>query len=268
MSKLRTPEEWMDNPTNDFWVHGLAMVSHLLQGRKARRAWDGRYKDSTDHVHARDGSFHGGAREERRRFNATVEATFKKKPRFTQRRGFEGDFDVDGWLERGGLELKPDAPQDFFMESVKEPRDDMSTLTIVLDASVPYDHRGDGTMQERHRQSYQLALRAEGDGRPCRVVTFSRQNYPEMDPLNWLTIVKDFDDPIFPGIWGVFATSIAANAVLNVAANAMFGTKCSGNGYSRYVKASEIAAKFFPDETVYFAQPTKLIRMDIDQENI
>lgn len=260
MGNLLTPDQWIDNPVQDFWVHGLALVSHILQGRKARRAWNGAYKDNTDLYMSEMVRAMEEHSKKDEGFNEVVEGCYRRKPRFIQRRGLEGDFDTDLWLARGGLTLEPGAPNDFFFEDVKVPRDDASTLTIVIDASIPYADRGTPHMAARHKQAYNLALKAEGEGRPCRVIAFSKLGFAERQDVRVITIVKDFDDPVFPGIWGIFSGSTEANAAINVYSNALFGTRSRGNAMIRFIEAQEIREQYFPGEEVVFAKPTTFIR--------
>ena len=43
-------------------------------------------------------------------------------------------------------------------------------------------------------------------------------------------VVKDYDDPIFPGIWSAFKSNRATNNFLNCFMDFIVGTHASGNG--------------------------------------
>ena len=112
-------------------------------------------------------------------------------------------------------------------------------------------------LEECHQKAYGIALRAEADGVPCRVIAIHGLEIPEFTGVNaerWM-IIKDFNDPIFPGIWGAFKNNATTNTFNNVCEDYLYGTSCPGNGGVRPVDVS----KDFADEEVIILEPANRI---------
>lgn len=139
--------------------------------------------------------------------------------KWTIHKGETGDIDVDRYIDRD--ELPFDEP---FRTKREKP-----AMFIVFDTTVPYRDRYSNYMADRHREIYNLVLQCEAEQVPCKVVSVSHIGYPEGNLRIHLTI-KDWNDPIFPGIWGAYASNLTTNAFANMVSMFLVGTKRSTNG--------------------------------------
>lgn len=130
-----------------------------------------------------------------------------------------GELNIDRYLE--GHERPFDEP-------VKIPQDTPS-VTIFFDANVPRAYRRDSYMKERQRKAYKLVLEAEAKGIPCRVVTCRSVSCPENRQIMRLYfIIKDYEDPIFEGIWSAYQDNYSTWCFNCLMALTLIGTRSSG----------------------------------------
>jgi hypothetical protein len=235
------PEDWIKNPVNSCWVHGMDALEHIFKGDTQKTAYKFPETAGPDHL--------GELREEMARpldpgdFLEVLDLQDYSRPRRRPRRAPEGDFDIDDYLAG---EREP------FTEWVKEPRE-VRALTIILEITVPWGDRTKPYMAPRHKRVYSLALEAENRGIPCRVVAALLIKIPEKREIFRLyAMIKDYADPIFPQLWGGIKTNKAANAFWNSLTDYLVGTRelCNGTA-SRW----DVARDFPEDEEVVLIDP-------------
>ncbi len=248
-------ENYIRNPGDILWAHGLDVLAHVLKGMGAATAWG----NTGDFEKTRTLRVHVEPMSEAlknpptydKNFDNLVDTTFKKIKRYKTIRTDEGgDFDVELWMERGGFDN--DGRKDFYLEEVKQISTGMSRpLTVVMDGSIACSEVDNPEiMKDRHDQAYGMTLKAEAEGRPCRVIAIERTEYDEKT-VTMITTIKDFDDPIFPGIWGAFQDSKIANALGCAESVFLFGTRSDNLGTLRVVKKIEIENLLDGEEVVY-----------------
>lgn len=256
-------ENYIRNPGDILWAHGLDVLGHVLKGKGADTAW----KKTGDYIQDRvieeyieplsDALKNPPTYD--KNFENMVETTFKKVKRYkTVRTDEGGDFDVELWLERGGF--KNDGRKDFYLEEVKQISNGLSRpLTIVVEGGISCVERDKPEiMKDRHDQAYGMTLKAEAEGRPSRVLAIERTKFSERTVIS-LWILKDFDDPIFPGIWGAFQDSQMANALGCSVGAFLFGTSSINLGTIKQIKKSEIEDLLDGEEVVYAGNLSRII---------
>jgi hypothetical protein len=143
------------------------------------------------------------------------------KPKTTIVDSETGEIDVDRYLAGERL---------CFDEPIKIPQD-VSSMSLVLDMAISWHERELTDMIARHRETYRLALHAENNRIPCRVIAAVGLKIAERQvPIRLYLVIKDYDDPIFPGIWGAFETNATTNDFLNVILDYLVGTRTKANG--------------------------------------
>lgn len=224
------------NDTNILWAHGLDVLSHVLQGMGAKTLWDKTDDELKEimvdrHVNLLSEMMKNPPKYDKK-FNRIIENTVRPVKKYRPIRTDQGgEFDVELWLERGGFEN--DGRKDFYLEDIRQVRNDQGLpITVIIDGSIPYTERDKPEiMRERHDEAYNIALKSESEGRPCRVIAVGNTEYKETEKNQIFSIIiKDYDDPIFPGIWGAFQDSKVANALGCALGAFIYGTVDSGMG--------------------------------------
>jgi hypothetical protein len=214
---------------NPLWVHALDVLKHVLKG------------DSRDTMLKDDDpcesylkelqSFLDGKPKEVDSFLDAKHNAFVQERKWRRFDSECGDLSVERHLDG---ELRPF--DDYRKKFVDKP-----AVTLVMDISVPHQDRSGSSIAERHKKIYSFACQANKEGRPCRVIGAEMRQHPEeaIEKLRTLTVLKDYDDPIFPAIWAALENNRLANSYANVTADYFLGTKAAGNGTYRAYDISE-----------------------------
>ncbi|MFP3869032.1 MAG: hypothetical protein ACLFUU_12905 [Desulfobacteraceae bacterium] len=223
------------NPENTLWLHGMDALEHILQGDTDQTAFKDR-GDSREHLNTLKREMETPCPTED--FQEALEEVEFSKPRWKARASQEGDFEVEAWLNGESA---------CFTEYFKDSRQ-VNAISVVLDMVVPWRERHGAYMAPRHRKVYQIALEAEAQGIPCRVVACFSEKVPEYrKDLRIFLVIKDYDDPIFPGLWGGLKSNLTANAFINCFMDYIVGTRHPNNGNLQYM---EIGDDFWDDEVI------------------
>lgn len=223
---METVAEWIANPHDRPVLHMADIMEVMLRYDISKSAFRGRKKPSREYynemVQAID-----SYRMDRDAYDRIVEeAMSKPRVRMIDHMDTDGDdVDVDAYASQ----LDEPRPKCFNVR-VASRKVRKSALTLVADFAIPYGHRTATYTQKIHKEAYQIALQAEMEGRPCRVVLFSPVNYPELPDYRGIYVVKDWHEPIFPALWGAFQSNLIGNSALNVLSEIIIGTRCRGNG--------------------------------------
>jgi len=175
--------------------------------------------------------------------------TFEHRRKHREKDADTGSIDIDRYLNGD-----PRPFVDVFTETTPKP-----SKTILMDIGISFYERKDNeAMRNRHRHTYHEALKAEGEGSPLRVIACFSLLIPERnhDPLTLYIIIKDYQDPIFPELWGMFKTNATANDSINVIIDYLIGTYSESNGFLTYTNTD----KDFPEDEELIIIDTQRIR--------
>jgi hypothetical protein len=162
-----------------------------------------------------------------------------------------GEIDVDRYIDRH------DRPFDEYRRIKRR----KPALDIVMDMGIPWSERGTPQMAERHAKIYQLALAAEAESQPCRIMAVvSLWCSPEQGDIELILILKDYHEPIFPSLWGGLKDSTTGNDFLNVVVDYLIGTASVSNGTLRQFTLSR--EKDFAGGEVVAIKPQRVILQD------
>ncbi len=103
-------------------------------------------------------------------------------------------------------------------------------------------------------------MKYEGEDIPCRVICALGISIPErygQDPLKIYSVIKDYSDPIFPGIWGAIRNNADTNSFVNVIMDFMVGTRCGGNGTPTEIRVKED----FPEDEEVIILDAKRVKL-------
>ena len=245
---MNTCKEYIENPRPRVWLHALDVLTHVLRGdpkatafkdepgASAERHLENLREVMSEHM-GRDG-----------RFDEMVERTDFRRRRRVPQWDYAGGLDVGAYIDKR---------ERCFVDYQKAEVIRKDGITILIDAGVPWRCREENNMELCHQKAYDIALQAEADGVPCRVIAIHGLEIPEFpDALaERRLVIKDYDDPIFPGIWGAFKNNATTNTFNNVCEDYLIGTSCPGNGTVSRVDVS----KDFEDEEVIILEPANRI---------
>ena len=231
-------------PDNVLWFHGLELMDHLVQGDYEQTFWKHPYPDYSFLDEMREAMSN---RNVDPRFAEIVENSYCSKEQWVETWDEVGSFDLDSWLSGN---------QNCFVE-VERQYQLGNAVSVLMSANVPYNDRSDNYMVERQRQVYEIVARCDSENRPVRVIAVLHERLSEVNPLTAFTIIKDYDDPIFPAIWGCFFDNRTTNAFGNCFSDYMLGTSSIGNG--RPIGLNN-AKQYFPmdEELIVFGNDIRL----------
>jgi len=214
-----TPEEYIQQKPKKFFMHILDLCPHILKGDYKLTA----YQDDDPSLEAFE-DFRRAMSEKVNLDNLTevYEETYRRSWKWNTVKSDGGDLVVEDYIAREEL---------CFEEWVKE-EDRKPALTILMDASIPACERSGTSLKRRHEKIYRITAESESEGRPCRVIACFGVDIPEIkgDMMTAYFVIKDYDDPIFSGIWGALKNNRAGNDFANVVMDFLVGTAAVGNG--------------------------------------
>lgn len=239
--KLRKPEEWVAAPNDEdvVWVHSLDLLDYVLEGNVEKSKWKGRDLNGASYLNIiRDAMAEGPGEPDPEWFKA-LDKMWKPKKKYRTRKSKSGPkFNVRGYIEyKAG-----DKAARCFQTYYKTTEGKKEALTIVFEMCIHGGQTNGKEMEQRHKEIYNAALSCERDGIPCRVVAFTSsragdsRHYPKAPQdltIKYFIVVKDYNERIYPGIWGALKTNKTSNALQNCIHNYFSGTHASGNGNSQ-----------------------------------
>ena len=238
-------EMFSKNPPAEIHVNGLDLLSHTLQG-DMEQSW---YKDPNGmRKHLFDLQEQMEEHSDPALLDQVLIDNLTQKRKWIRYDSEDGDLDIERFLQnRNNDTLMFD---NYWKENKLKP-----SMTLILDIAIPYGERRHATMESRHKKIYTMAVQAFQEGRPCRIIALWGCAYPEISGATLFFItIKDFNDPIFSGIWGAFKTNRSTNCFLNVVMDYFIGTGCAGNGSPIDITVT----KFIPREEFELIDPKRL----------
>lgn len=239
-------KEYIANPKSRVWIHGLELLRHVLQGDTQQTAYknedcDGKHlrrlgDDLAEHAAETNGC------------SEIFEKTYRERKKTIEEDDFMGDFDIDNYL----------AGQQKVFRSTRRVKKKKAAITMVMDCGINGGETGGKEMEKRHEKIYRIAAKCARENRPCRVIAAAFIDIPEIKKghLRLFIIIKNYSDPIYPGIWGAFKTNRSTNTFLNVIMDYFVGTDAWGNGTC----VTDDMARDIPD-------PRQVILVDCERVN-
>lgn len=248
---MLTPQEYIDIKPRVAWLYGLEVLHHILQGDIKQTA----YLDPSPargYLDALRAEME--AHKVQDDFDSIIEEKYKTEYRVKPLDSEMGELDVDRFLGSN-----PRCFNEY--DKHAEPK---AGITIAFEYTMEYAGRTGSEMLTTHKECYAIAAECEGNQIPCRVIACgciqipeirpsmemprgsrfkqredyhkAYKKYEELERLSYLRsyiVVKDYQDPIFPGIWGAFKNNKASNDFTNVFMDYLVGTSDMGNGTLR-----------------------------------
>jgi len=240
--KLMTAQEIIDRGQGSFmrnpvtFTHALEVLEHCLRADLNKTVFKDQYPSQERLDDLRDAL--ADRSETVEHFTKIRQNSYKPMKKFREIKSDTGTFDLDAYLN---------GEDQIFFESVKEYRQGRA-VSILYDVAVPACDRQLTYMEDRHKEVYSIATELENERRPVRVIAAYAAGIHELDDFITVTnfiVIKDYSDPIFPGIWGAFTNNRSTNAWLNVMQDFFIGTHDRSNGH---VKDIRDVQQYFPED--------------------
>lgn len=152
--------------------------------------------------------------------------------KFQTRLDEEGEeFDVEAFLEEGGPTGYRPGEKIFRANTKAERRKEGVLMLIPL--AVPGREAGSSYMKRVHEHAYSVAIECESKGEPCKILGVLSIKYKIRKKtyiLDTSIVIKDWEDPIFPGIWGLIMSNEASNILCFAMSYKLVGTSEDGAG--------------------------------------
>jgi hypothetical protein len=220
---MLTPREWIQdkNRAPYLWVSGLDLFKYLLQGDITQTAYGctemsdhdhfGEFKRAmTEHVH--DTSFD----------QIQHDVLSRPKNVYKEISADTGDLDIGAYVANDTKKFTDNQRKRVYKHA----------LTLVLDFGFNYSERNHDEMNDYHKQVYAVAFKAFSEKRPCRVIAAMAIQCSEIpDGMRYYIVLKDFSEPLYPGVWGVFQNNAYSNSFVNVLQDYILGTHDLANGH-------------------------------------
>ena len=224
---MLTAEEYAELKPDLLWIHGIEALGHCLKKDHTLSA----YKDNSPITRTWEDLVHKLSKHMTPDgFADAVDEGFRKEYKVLHHDSRCGELDIDRYLDR-----EDRCFTEYYKENLDKP-----AITIVLDGSVAAYERSSDYMVSRHQRVYEIALEAEAQNKPCRVIAAMCNIIPEIESgIKILMVIKDYKDPIFPAIWGAFKDNETTNDWANVYMDYIVGTRTSGNGMPMSINIDE-----------------------------
>ena len=167
--------------------------------------------------------------------NKVLEDNLTKKDKWVRYDSTEGDLDVERFLSEDKTGAIGPVFDDY--QKTKRPK---PAMTIIMDVAIPHRERSLPDMTKRHKEVFTIATQAFMEGRPCRIIALWSVDYDDVAMARKFFItIKDFNEPIFSGIWGAFKNNKSTNNFLNVMMDYFVGAYDYCNGRPSTLHVSE-----------------------------
>jgi hypothetical protein len=224
-----TAREYVIYKPKTFFIHAVELLRHVLKGDHRQTAYVGKGKNFKSTHHLRDlmEYMEEHKKESNADFKRLQKESYRRKKAWRDIDAETGDIQIDRYLNN---ERKMYTDQ---QSTIKKKR----ALSLIFDIGTNANERGDSFVNKRYEKIYKLTFQAMADRRPCRVIAVDGHGITEIRgrPLAMYMVIKDYRDPIFPGIWGALKGNAQANTLLNCIAEYFIGTEDYGNGHSTTV---------------------------------
>ena len=230
---MLTPERFVDmgaDAPNIVWLNGLELLAHCLVGDYKKSL----YKDQWPTRTCLDGlreelEKHTDGNED---FHQVSENVYWEDYRRRHTRADSGDLNIGRYVN---------GDENCFDETIKEMEDEcQDAVSVILDMNIAYEDRQSNEMVQRHKKIYEIVLKCEAEQIPCRVTACFSIEIPEREnDFTFYIVIKNYDDPIFPGIWGAFKSNVSTNDFINVIMDFLIGTESGRNGLCKHMSVRE-----------------------------
>lgn len=227
-------ESWLKNPVA--WVHGLDLMEHILQADPKQVTMETDLNDINHRqIETMRDSMSERSEKHEEEFKQLTENSYMPKKRYTTQKSDSGEFCLDSFLN--GEEQVFEDPVKILSQG--------RAVTILYDVGVTWYERSQNFMEERHKKVYTITAEMMSVNRPVRVIAVLGEECCDIPkPSVIFAVIKEFSDPIFPGIWGCFTNNKSTNAWVNCVQDYFVGTEDIGNGRPCIVNCRQ----YFPDD--------------------
>ena len=233
---MQTPSEYLKNgipKSNELWLNGLDIVKHCLQGDSEQSFFKANDPAKKHLTHWQDAMAQRA--ESDGSFIDIYDNAYKPEVQWQTFDNDTGMLDVGQFINGESLCFEDDI----------EVYEQGQCVSVIIDMAIPWSEREDTIMQTRHEQVYNLIAQCDGENRPIQVIGAFRISVSEhKKPLNIFIVVKEYNDTIFPAIWGTLIDNRSCNDFINVIMDYFVGTIDGGNGQ---IKAMDQADQYFPE---------------------
>ena len=215
-------------PEEPIWVHAVDLLEHVLQGDDQLTFWKAGQDDERLRSLRREMEQH----HHDPKYADIIHDLGRPTKKWVEVPSEVGDLDVNAML----------CGEDKIWIEARRQRKRRPGLTIILEAVVSWDDRDSDFMEKRHTLVYRMVRKCELEGRPCRVIYVRPVGYPEVSDGKAVVcaIVKDWHEPIFPGVWGALKNCATTNDLGNSISSFFYGTSSSGNGSCGHADLSHL----------------------------
>ena len=221
-------DEYLRIKPSNIWMHAIDAVMHILKGDLNRTAYGDKHPTWDCWKDFRTEMEEHGVKKDS--FQDIIKEKYRPVYKVKSFDSECGELDVDRYLDRNSRCFN-----EYERDMTHKP-----AVSLVIDASIPAMERGGTAMINRHKIIYSIAVECEAERRPCRVIAVGGIRISEVrQNMKMYLVVKDYDDPIFPGIWSAFKSNRATNNFLNCFMDFIVGTHDSGNGTAVTVDIGE-----------------------------
>ncbi len=229
---MPTPLEYLEDgipASHELWLNGLDIVKHCLQ-KDSQQTFFKTTRPATRHWNDWSEAMSKRA-ENDDNFQDIYDNAYIDKNQWETVDNDSGLLDVGQFIAGEELCFDEDV-------QVYETGDCMS---VLIDIAIPYCERSKSYMIERHKLVYDLIAQCDSEERPIQVIGVLGVKVDELPtPLKIFIVVKEYNDTIFPAIWGTLINNEVCNSFINVIMDYFIGTHDCGNGSPRTVKDAEI----------------------------
>jgi len=244
---------------NPSWFSAIEMYRYFMKGKRTE-AYYHRKDFGGDEDAVRYLRKHLSDIDETDTYQSIIDETFKPTMKLVEEPSTSGEIVIERYLD--GVANMFDEP---YKRRVHRPG-----MTIIFEIAIPVSENRSEKQRRRFDKVYRLVTTAENDGCPCRVIaaaaTRCSERHEEVhqarkvgvkldSTIRTYWVIKDYEDPIFPGIWGPMSTSYGANQLMVAYMSLVVGT----NDYTRgQVATYDVAKDMPPDEEIIIVDASYL----------
>jgi len=158
-----------------------------------------------------------------------------------------GSLNIDAYLNKEKLVFEDP-------EFVRRPS---YAIEMIIPVAVAWSQRILHWVELSHKISYTITSYARANKIPTRVWLTTASNFPETikdkhrdRTFRILMLLKDYSDPIYPGMWSIFSNNKNANSLCCLIADRLVGTNLSCLGYAKHANPPQIFTDYFTHDVL------------------
>lgn len=220
---MLTAAEYIKEKPTTLYIHGLEALKHCLKGDYQQTAYRDPNPDMTRLAMFQDEITRHV--ENAQDFNEHYKDKLKLGKTRKRHKSTSGDFNTERYINGSKR------PFDASRKTIGGQRG----VTVLFCAGINAQDVNGKIMEERHKRAYDFAAKCFNERRPCRIIAVKWNQYIHESTQPFKTfklyvIVKDFNDPLFPTIWGAYKTNASTNMWSNIMWDFLIGTHSDGHG--------------------------------------